>query len=133
MEMFQENLTKCEKSQQKFFTIFSIINFLNKLLVIDKQLEEFLKMTDTYTQFLKSYLKDSNLVIYLIREQIYELVHNIKINIIENVNSSLELKKKALVSILKFATSFKIVDLYLEFICILCSKEFEDLNVVRLI
>ena len=90
-------------------------------------------MTDTYTQFLKSYLKDSNLVIYLIREQIYELVHNIKINIIENVNSSLELKKKALVSILKFATSFKIVDLYLEFICILCSKEFEDLNVVRLI
>jgi hypothetical protein len=133
METFQENLTKCEKSQQKFFTIFSIINFLNKLLVIDKQLEEFLKMTDTYTQFLKSYLKDSNLVIYLIREQIYELVHNIKINIIENVNSSLELKKKALVSILKFATSFKIVDLYLEFICILCSKEFEDLNVVRLI
>ena len=133
METFQENLTKCEKSQQKFFTIFSIINFLNKLLVIDKQLEEFLKMTDTYTQFLKSYLKDSNLVIYLIREQIYELVHNIKINIIENVNSSLELKKKALVSILKFATSFKIVDLYLEFICIVCSKEFEDLNVVRLI
>ena len=133
METFQENLTKCEKSQQKFFTIFSIINFLNKLLVIDKQLEEFLKMTDTYTQFLKSYLKDSNLVIYLIREQIYELVHNIKINIIENVNSSLELKKKALVSILKFSTSFKIVDLYLEFICILCSKEFEDINVVRLI
>ena len=111
MEKFQQNTINCEKSQQKFFTILSIVNFLNKLLVIDKQYDEFIKMSETYTLFLKSYLNDSNLVIYLIREHVFELVDNIKVTIIENANSNIELKKRALISILKLASCFKIVDL----------------------
>jgi hypothetical protein len=132
MEKFQSTLTNDEKSQQKFFTIFAILNSLHKLLVLDKQYDEFMRMIETYTQFLKTYLNDSYLVIYLIREQVFDLVSNIKTSLIENAELSQDLKKRALISIFKLATCFRIFDIYLEFVTILTTHdEFSELEIVK--
>jgi hypothetical protein len=132
MDKFQTNLINDEKSQQKFFTIFSILNSLHKLLVIDKLYDEFMRMIETYTQFLKNYLNDSGFVIYLIREQVFDLVNNIRICLIDSPDVDLELKKRATVAIFKLATCFRIVDIYLELINILSKQSyFEGLDIVK--
>ena len=133
MEKFQTNITNDEKYQQKFFTILSILNSLHKLIVIDKQYGEFTRMIDTYTQFLRNYLNDSAFVIYLIREQVYELIMHIRSGIIENSQVSIEIKRNALISVFKIATCFRLVDVYLEFIIILINSKFVELEIVRLL
>ncbi len=132
MEKFQNTVTNDEKYQQKFFTIFSILNTLNKLIVIDKQYEEFTRMIDTYTQFLRNYLNDSAFVIYLIREQVYELVMHVRSQIINYPDVSIEIKRKSLISIFKIATCFRLLDIYLEFIVILKNSQFVELEIVCL-
>lgn len=131
MNKFQENLSNDEKVQQKFFTIFQILNTLKKTISIDLQYEEFIRTVDIYTSTLENYIKDSNFVIFMIREQVMDIVKEIKNHILLKPEIKQELKTQAITSIFKLANCFKIADIFYELINLLKENVSQKVNVVN--
>ena len=121
-----------EKTKKKCLKILNILNNLQNSLLLSTNYDELFRTIDSYTFFLNDYIKDNNLI-YFLRDNVFDLVNNIKKNIIFNKDVVDEnLKKNALIIIFKLANCFQILDVFLEFINILRNSNYLYLEIVKL-
>lgn len=120
----QNSISNDEVAQQKFFTIFSIINSLTKMVNVEKNYEEFFKTLETYTKFLGNFVAESPFTVYLIKDHINDLSETIVNNIIKNKSVNESLRKRGVGSLFKIACCFKLVDVHLDFITNLLENDY---------
>ena len=116
MKKIQKIIAKDNTTQQKYLTIFTIINNLIKILTIDNNIELFLSQTNKQIKQMSNFLKDSVFTVFLIQDSVIELVDAIKVKILENSEVSEEIKTQTLLTFFKIAKCFKMLEVYLHFI-----------------
>ena len=113
MKKIQKSIQDDNVTQQKYLTIFTILNNLIKILTYDKNIESFISQTNKQVKQMSSFLKNSIFTVFLIQDQVIELVDAIPVNILENSKVSSEIRVQALSILFKIAKCFKMLDVYL--------------------
>ncbi len=125
LSKLQEDLEKDQEAQQKFFSIFSILKNLTKMITIEKSYEEFFNQLDTYAKIMSSFMRGSIATMYLLRDHVIELSQAIVQNIIKNQGLDKTLRKKGVVGLLKLGVCFKLIDLHFLFLENLLENDFQ--------
>ncbi len=116
MKKIQKTIADDNETQQKYLTIFTIINNLMKILTYDKDIEMFLNQANKQVKQMSTFLKNSIFAVFLIQDQVIVLVDAIIANILEKEDVSNEIKTLTMSTLFKIAKCFKMLDIYLLFI-----------------